>query len=106
MKLAAVVVVLVGTLLGACVAESDAPMPDTDRSESAALEIDGVEQDANAQLCAMAAELPADDMCSLICDPDAFAARLTEDGMKGGNCYQFRCAVSIDVSVSVGVCLP
>ena len=57
------------------------------------------------QVCAAAAELPASDVCSLVCDPDAFRARLQDSGMKPGACYQFRCELTATMSVNVGVCL-
>ena len=45
-------------------------------------------------------------VCALVCDPDAFKARLLDDGMAPGNCYQLRCDLAPDMSVTVGVCLP
>ena len=59
-----------------------------------------------AAICAAAAELPASDPCSLVCDADAFEQRLLDDGMAGGACYQLRCELRADMTVSVGVCLP
>jgi hypothetical protein len=41
-----------------------------------------------------------------VCDPDAFAARLAEDGMASGACYQLRCELTVDMAVTVGICLP
>ena len=51
------------------------------------------------------AALPFDDECSLACDPDALAERLTTDGLQGGRCYLLQCALTADVDISVGVCL-
>jgi hypothetical protein len=50
--------------------------------------------------------LPESDMCSLICDPTAFKARLVAGGMKSGACYQIRCTLAPEVDVTVGVCIP
>jgi hypothetical protein len=58
-------------------------------------------------VCALAAELPTDDACSLICDPPAMAALLIDEGMHGGTCYQLRCVLpGSENAVMVGVCLP
>lgn len=81
-------------MLGACVAE------DGERVEN----IHDVEL-AEPEVCDLAAALPAEDACSMICDPDAFADRLRDSGMKNGACYQVRCALSADTSVTVGICL-
>ncbi len=99
------VAVMVMVLLGACVADSDEPLP-TDRDEVTVDSVDLIEQDANAGLCAAANELPTSELCSLVCDADAFKARLVDDGMKTGNCYQVRCTLAPEMSVTVGVCLP
>ena len=93
---------LVFLLLGACVAD-EATTPREHLGEG----VTDVElvQEGDSQVCALAAELPDTDLCSLVCDPDAFKARLLDDGMKAGNCYQVRCTLSADMSVTVGVCL-
>ena len=84
-----------------CVAESDSPppvvtiMPDDTKGDG----------DTTA-ICAAAAALPDSDPCSLVCDADAFKQRLVDDGMAPGNCYQLRCELSAELSVTVGVCLP
>ena len=88
-------------LLGACVADEAPPV--------VTIHTDAPAEEAPADdtaVCAAAAALPAEDPCSLICDPDAFKARLVDDGMAGGACYQLRCALTVDTSVTVGVCLP
>ena len=96
-------VLVIAFLLGACVTESDEPpktvtvLPDETKEDG--------ETDTTA-ICNAAAALPAADPCSLVCDPDAFKARLLEDGMAPGNCYQLRCDLAPDMSVTVGVCLP
>lgn len=93
---------VIALLLGACVAESEPPPVVTIHS-------DDPKQDAptdTTAICNAAAALPAEDACSLVCDPDAFAARLSEDGMSGGTCYQIRCELAAEMTVTVGVCLP
>lgn len=97
-KLAIVLVVL-----GACVADGDPTQPPPDLPE---VELVADTTDDTAAICAAAAALPATDACSLVCDPDAFAARLADDGMKGGTCYQLRCTLTPALTVTVGICLP
>ena len=89
-------------LLGACV-EADDATTKLPVSADLATADEGMTEDA---ICAAAAALPASDMCSLVCDPEAFRARLVDDGMKGGACYQIRCNLAPEMSVTVGVCLP
>ena len=57
-------------------------------------------------VCALAALLPADDICSLACDPQAMVARMISDGNERGTCYQLYCALPEEQHVLVGVCLP
>lgn len=57
-------------------------------------------------LCGLAAALPPDDPCSQICDPEALKALLIAQGAATGRCYQLGCALTEDVHVQVGVCLP
>ena len=57
-------------------------------------------------VCELAAQLPADDICSLVCDPEAMAAQLVADGSDRGACYQLSCTLPGDQQVLVGVCLP
>ena len=56
-------------------------------------------------VCAEAANLPADDICALLCDPDALEAELLAQGVHTGTCYELRCSLP-QGAVSVGVCLP
>ena len=56
-------------------------------------------------VCALAAELPSDNICSLVCDPDAIKARLLDQGAASGTCYEMLCALP-GLNVTVGVCLP
>ena len=56
-------------------------------------------------VCALASQLPGDNLCSLMCDPDAMKAQLIADGDHQGTCYEMVCALP-GISVTVGVCLP
>jgi len=56
-------------------------------------------------VCGLAAELPSDNICSLVCDPDAMKERLLADGTAQGTCYEMRCELP-GLTVQVGVCLP
>jgi hypothetical protein len=57
-------------------------------------------------VCAEAADLPADDICALMCDPDAMKAELEAQGLHTGTCYEFSCPLPNGSEISVGVCLP
>jgi hypothetical protein len=57
-------------------------------------------------VCADAAGLASDDICSLMCDPDAMKARLVGEGLQTGVCYEFSCPLPDGTTISVGVCLP
>jgi len=57
-------------------------------------------------VCALAAQLPGDNICSLMCEPDVMKDQLLADGMAAGTCYEFSCALPDAPSVTVGVCLP
>lgn len=72
------------------------------------LEVDVLERgpDLEADICSLAADLSRDNVCSLVCDPEGFQARLVSDGMSSGRCYQFRCDLGAGTVVSVGMCLP
>lgn len=61
--------------------------------------------DPLSEMCALAAALPEDDVCSLICDPVAFEDALLSAGAEPGRCYLLLCALSEDVHAQVGVCL-
>jgi hypothetical protein len=63
-------------------------------------------EDAERDVCELAAELATDDVCSLLCEPDEFAARLIDGGTPSGACYQWRCELAHGVTVNVGVCIP
>lgn len=60
---------------------------------------------ADVDVCTLAAQLPAEDLCSKACDPDALAAQVLAEGATPGFCYQFFCALPQDQHVLVGVCL-
>lgn len=57
-------------------------------------------------LCAIASELSSDDVCSLMCDPEAMAQFLVAGGTSAGKCVQLRCELPGVDPVLVGVCLP
>jgi len=40
------------------------------------------------------------------CDPDAMQAELVAEGTAAGTCSELQCALSADVTVNVGICLP
>lgn len=91
-------VVLVG-----CAEEADRPGPIVVEQDEAATT---GKEDSGLDVCALAAQLPADDICSKACDPDAMAAQLAADGSDRGACYQLFCELPGDQHVLVGVCLP
>jgi len=62
--------------------------------------------DDGPDVCALATQLPPEDLCSQICDPDALAQSMLDAGAATGRCYLFICQLPEDVIVSVGVCLP
>jgi hypothetical protein len=91
-------------VLGGCVADADEPPP---VKTKVTLDISLLDQqDTGVDVCALASELPTDDICSLLCDPPAMAARMVDDGSARGACYQLYCSLPGDEHVLVGVCLP
>lgn len=62
-------------------------------------------EDSEPDVCALAAALPPDDLCSLICEPDALEDALLDAGAQPGRCYLMLCGLSEDVHAQVGVCL-
>jgi hypothetical protein len=91
-------------LLVGCAAEADEPGPITiDRNQMPTMATEG---SGEADVCELAAQLPADDICSVACDPTAMAAQLLADGSDRGTCYQLYCSLPDDAHVLVGVCLP
>ncbi|HEX5058485.1 MAG TPA: hypothetical protein VFV99_03950 [Kofleriaceae bacterium] len=96
---------LLMVVLGGCVADAEDPPPVKTVAGGDVTLLD--EQDTEMDVCALAAELPTEDICSLACDPPAMAARMVSDGMgEPGTCYQLYCALPDDAHVLVGVCLP
>lgn len=103
--------ILVMVILGGCVADgADEPAPTitikVDRADDAPTISPDQSSGAQTDICALAAALPSDDICSLMCDPDAMANMLLSEGMQSGNCYQLRCVLAESFAVQVGVCLP
>jgi hypothetical protein len=95
-RLAIVILVLSG-----CVADDD----DSPPSVVTILTDDGPTDDPNREaICTAASELPETELCSAICDADAFKARLADSGFDSGACYQIRCELA-ELTVNVGVCL-
>ncbi len=66
----------------------------------------GVEHPRGVNLCNLAAQLPADELCAHICDPDAMLAQLVAGGEPPGTCVEFRCDLPDAQSVVVGLCVP
>jgi hypothetical protein len=67
--------------------------------------VDTRELDPQARrLCALAEGLPDSDVCSLLCEPGGFAARVFDNGSTG-NCTEQRCNLPGGVSVQVDVCV-
>lgn len=91
-------------VLGGCVADAEDPPPVKGMPGLDVTQLD--QQDTEMDVCGLAAQLPADDICSLACDPQAMAARMVSDGNQPGQCYQLYCSLPGDAHVLVGVCLP
>jgi hypothetical protein len=90
-------------LLGGCVESAEDPTP------ASHIEIHPVTatfEEEQVDLCELASELTADNVCSLICDPQAMADFLVAGGMAGGKCVQLRCQLPGIQPIQVGVCLP
>jgi hypothetical protein len=95
---------LLTVLLVGCATDTEEPGPITlERDDTE--DTSGKSDSAGPDVCALAAELPADDICRLACDPDAMAAQLAADGGDPNTCYQLYCALPGDEHVIVGVCL-
>ena len=96
---------IVMVVLGGCVADAEEPPIVTTTPNVDATMVDP-SQDTEMDVCALASELPTDDICSLMCDPPAMAERMVSDGGEPGACYQLYCALPGDNHALVGVCLP
>jgi hypothetical protein len=93
-------------LLGGCVEDADEsrPVSSTIEIRESATNLELTSDDAD--LCAIASGLATDNVCSLICDPDAMADFLLAEGVVGGKCIQLRCELPDLPPLFVGVCLP
>lgn len=93
-----------------CAADPAEPTPSGDDeptlmdTERPATAMDGGE-DTGPDVCSMAAELPADDICRHLCDPQALADQLAADGAQAGACYQLYCQLTPTAYAIAGVCL-
>ena len=107
-------VALLALSLGACTDDAAPAPPPTIHIAPSQLTTNAVDfeslaingDDPQVDPCELASALPADDMCSLICDPDALIARMLDSGMHHSTCYHLRCTLSDEMTVNVGVCLP
>ena len=99
---------LVMVLAGGCVdaAAPEAPATVTIEPHAAGAAEARAPEEPATDVCALAAQLPGDNICSLMCEPDVMKAQLIADGMAAGTCYEFLCALPDSSSVTVGVCLP
>jgi hypothetical protein len=92
-------------VLGGCAADAEEPAPPV-RTFPPAGDVTLIDGDEEMDVCALAAQLPTEDICSLVCDPVAMAAFMVAAGEDGGTCYQLYCSLPGDAHVLVGVCLP
>jgi hypothetical protein len=90
-------------VISGCVADAEEPQPTESAQHGNLIHLGTVDE---RDVCALAAALPADDICSLVCDPAAMEARMIADGNDTGACYQLYCSLTASDSVLVGVCLP
>ena len=97
-------VLLLLVVLGGCAADPEPPP--TIRIAEPKIDVTVMGSDDGLDVCALAAQLPSDDICSLVCDPDAMAAQMVSDGNQAGTCYELYCSLTSDQHVLVGVCLP
>jgi hypothetical protein len=87
-------------VLSGCVENVDVAEMERVRGPGAAIAPATTEEN----LCGLAAELPATDPCSMICDPEALKNVLLSEGQAAGRCYEFSCSFAAE-KVSFGVCL-
>jgi hypothetical protein len=95
--------VLLAMVLVGCVEGAEEPVRSRIKID---VETAMVEEPVDVDVCGLASELDTNNVCSLICDPDAMADFLTAEGVTGGKCIQLRCELPGIAPVSVGVCLP
>ena len=91
-------------VVSGCVESADEPAPPRITIVRDAVDVDP--QPEQADVCAIANQLASDNVCSLICDPDAMAEFLVAGGMQSGKCVELRCELPGTQAVLVGVCLP
>ena len=91
----AILVLLVG-----CAVDAGPPPQTSER-----VEIIVQSQLPQRDVCALASALPVDNVCSLMCDPDAMEQALLDSGDSPGRCYDFYCKLGDGTGVAVGVCL-
>jgi len=104
------IVLLLSVVLGGCAADTPAEPPQPIKVIDPRLDItvvsSGTQEDPPMDVCGLAAALPREDICSLVCDPSAMAVQLINDGNTPGTCYELSCALTDTDHVLVGVCLP
>jgi hypothetical protein len=88
-------------VLAGCVDETPAPT----HIEISTIGVNGNLEEPAMDACGLAAALPANDICSLVCDPDAMAEQMAVTGSQPGKCYQLYCQLSENEHVLVGICL-
>ncbi len=87
-------------VLSGCVADGDVAEMERVGGPATATAPETTEEN----LCALAAERPASDPCSMICDPEELKNVLLAEGQAAGRCYEFACSFP-ELKVSFGVCL-
>ncbi len=103
----AIMVLMVG-----CVAADESPTVTGSASHprlvgvAASIDNAGTDVPEAPDLCTLAAQLPAGDICANVCDPDAMKAQLIAEGEPAGTCLEFSCEMPNSTRVIVGVCLP
>lgn len=102
---------LLSLVLGGCAADTDTAEPPAQPIKviDSQVDVTVVSPGADApamDVCGLAAALPREDICSLVCDPSAMASQLISDGNTRGTCYELSCALTDTDHVLVGVCLP
>jgi hypothetical protein len=96
---------MVMVMASGCLAEGE--RVDGKLDDNAAFHVEAAPgpSDSTYDVCALAAELPASNVCSLICDVDAMKAALRAEGDPAGRCYDWECRLPDASVVFVGVCL-
>jgi len=94
--------VIFAMVLSGCVADVGVDVAEMERQTGPGAAIEPATTQEN--LCALAADLPATDPCSMICDPETLKNVLLAEGRAAGRCYEFACSFP-EYKVSFGVCL-